>query len=467
MNLKKILYWAIVIKLVLALIACFVGFTHPHILRQFATMNISMRYAIDWSHATHVGIFENFVPRTLAEGDKNGIVSMEFPILNWLSAPIFMMNMEQGRNLSRVFLTLLVFGLWWVNLKIWRTKKIANISMEIPALLIFLNPIMGLFLNRFIPDEISAYLCFISLGLCWDENPSKKNQLTAFLLSTVGLLMKPTSVIAFAPYLLQKINLKTLLQKTWLALAIIISALYYTKGVHYLQAISELDPYFKTWLNGPLDSIKSFFAEPKKIGELFMSDLFSPFFLIFLVIGFLWKVKPLRRFSFLVSLSQLAVVLGAQIAVIVLLDGGHSLIHHYYYVGATFVACAFIGLALEYFSESRAMMYWVLVPMFAFNLEHSFYDLRPYWQAEATHQQTLWQNCEKLKQRHQDWPWNKAYAFRSILGPITELGTCFGEIQGSQKSQFGFYREDEQFSQDCHVIDKEGIVQLVECAKQN
>ena len=48
--------------------------------------------------------------------------------------------------------------------------------------------------------------------------------------------------------------------------------------------------------------------------------------------------------------------------------------------------------------------------------------------------------CMQLKKQNPEFPWDQAYRFRSPQVNPPELGMCFGEIQGSEKSEFGFWK---------------------------
>lgn len=452
---NKILKYLIICKLGVAVIYCFVGFANPHVERQSVTLAVNQRFVIDWK-------FHNkdypYLPRSLAAGDQDGILEMEFPLLNYVTTPFFYLDTPTARVLARLFCLLISAALWFYNYRTWRGIKILNIDCGLPSLLIIFMPISGVYFHRFMPDFISFILCSIALGYSI-KNP--KSILIPLLFASLGLLEKPPAIIAFAPLLLLENPIQQILRRLkWLIPSMMIMLSYYMFATKWMRSLSDLGRYYYTDFRNPIQSLLSFLSKPYEAFMLIIEFITPPYLIIFVL--FLWARNKFPKTS---SQSiKLWTIFFLQTLAIILMDGVHCIIHNYYFIGISMVA-AMLWVYYYEKNQSQTWKFFMIAPLFIFNLERSFYELRDpaVNRPDSTHK--MWKDSQKLKLRHPDWPWNQGYSFRSEITPISELSVGFGEIQGSKTSEYGFYQNKNQIPSDCQIVDQEGLIFLVECKK--
>lgn len=451
---KKFILVVISIKIFVAVLYCFIGFVQPHIIRQSVTMAVNQRYVIDWQHheKSHA-----YLPRSLAGGDSDAILEMEFPFLNYLTVPAFFLETSNARTAGRLLCLFLFLSMWYWNYRAWKGIKILGIACEIPALLLLLLPISGMYFQRFMPDFFSFILCSTALGLSL-KSPEKK--LLPFLLAALGLLEKPTSIIVFGPLLLLEKPIDQIkLRLSWLVPSVLIAGFYYTKGTQWIRSVSDLGRYYETDFQNPFISLAEFFSQPAKIRELFVEELTTPYLPVILIGLWIWKKCP-RPSS--VSLKLWA-LLALQVLTIAILDGAHAFIHSYYYIGVSMTAALIWQKYFENHGINATGKFLIVAPLLIFNLERSYYELRDGFSPRPESTQALWKACDQLKSRHPEWPWNQGYSFRTEFTPVSEIGVCFGEIQSSHKNEYGFYWLDQEIPEHCQNVDQEGLVTLVRC----
>ncbi len=453
---KRFIIWLVIFKITIVFLYSFVGFSLPHVIRQNVTLAVSQRFMIDWKfHDKNYA----FLPRSLAGGDHDAILEMEFPLLNYLAAPAFIFETPVARVVARLIFLFLSLGLWFLNYRTWKEIKIFGLSCEIPSLLLILTPISGMYFHRFMPDFLSFILCSLALGLSL-RHPQKI--LWPLVLAILGLLEKPTAIIAFGPILLFPKPMKQIQQRLiWLLPAMLVMLGYYAYGIKWIRSLSDLERYYLTDFRDPLKSLLDFLNQPLKVAKLFIEQINIPYLPLF-GLG-LWIS---RRFAKVNPNSiDLWGLLGLQFFAIVLMDGEHSFIHAYYYVGLSFTA----GLLWFYYYEKSKHRGWQILlcaPILLFNLEHAHYELQDFVITRPNSTEAQWQSCARLKARHPEWPWNQGKSFRSEVTSIAEISLCFGEIQSSKVSPYGFFLKSDEIPKDCHTIDEDGPIVLVECVTQ-
>lgn len=456
---RRFLFGLVLFKLCAAVLYSFVGFVQPHITRQSVTMAVNQRFVLDWKN--HDKAYA-WLPRSLAGGDKDAILEQEFPLLNYLTVPGFFLDTGPARVVTRLIYILLVSSLFCWNYFVWRKVTLLDISCEVPSLLLVLLPISGIYFHRFMPDFFSYILCLLALGISLRD---PKKVLLPLILAALGLLVKPTSIIAFGPLLLLPSPVKQIKERLiWLLPAGGLMLGYYIFVTKWIRSLSDLEPYYMTSLRNPWMSFIQFFETPGKVFALFNEQIMSPFLPTMILLFWIFQRLKTKQISLSPRAVKIWGLLVFQFLTVVLMDGAHSLIHPYYYIGLSLTA----GLLWTYYFElDKNNKIWrslLIAPLFLFNVEHSFYELRDGVSPSVESTQKFWQNCQNLKNRHPDWPWSKGLSFRSEITPVSEIGLCFGEIQGSLTSAYGFYLDGQEIPSDCHAIDREANVILVKCS---
>jgi hypothetical protein len=467
---KKWILWILGIKIAVSFLYCFVGFVHPHIIRQTVTLAVNQRFLIDWKF--HDKVYP-LLPRSLAGGDHDALLEMEFPLLNYLTMPAFLLETESARTTARILCLLLFLAAWFYNYRTWKDLRILGISCKIPSLILIILPISGTYLQRFMPDFFSFILCSIALG----KSLQTPNQLLIPLIfASFGLLEKPTAIVAFGPLLLLPTPWKAIRERLhWLLPSGLLMLGFYTFGTKWIRSLSDLDRYYLTDFRNPIESVFGFLAQPVDVLILLVEQITTPYLPV--VVFCIWifeRLKLRERYEINWTSVKLWSLLFLQVTAIAALDGPHSLIHRYYFVGLSFTSAL---LWTHYFNlyevgglsrkAHRLGLTFLAAGLVLFNVEHSFYELREGVKPTPLSVQTMWASCKQLKVKHPEWPWGKGYSFRSKLDPISDIGLCFGEIQGSEKSAYGFFSDGEPIPSDCHAIDEAGPIRLVECIAES
>jgi hypothetical protein len=466
----KIIKIAFLVKLILLLIRCFAPFNHPHIGRQFITMGVSLRYWLRWFFEENV--VYPLLPVELIVSSANQYSITELPFINILTAPFFYFGYYYGRVLSYAFLILFNFLLTFLSYKIWKGKEIFKIDVGISILILAILSLSGQYIGRFMPDYTAFIFVILALGMMWkggkiggEKIKSGKRffaMFTAFICASLGLLIKPPVVITLIFVFFKKNRREILRDFIWIVPAILITILYYTWGHSEILKMPLVLKHFNTGFRNPLDALSSFlFVNPKAIFDFFEENIFLPY-LIYFVLGYqMYRAIKFKEYAF----SKLWLVLLIQIFAIVLLDGYHSLVHTYYYVGISLTSTLILTEILSK-TKSKIVVGIIFIWIVVFNLERFFYQIKPLIRENkklSCRHQRMYPQCQKLIEDNQDFPWGKGVSFRSNSDPVPYLGICFGEIKGHNHSKYGFYWKNDSVPQNCQIVDSSDDINLVTC----
>lgn len=424
-RIKNTVISLLALKLIIALIAAFGYFSHPHITRQIDTMGVSMRYAMKFQDGLS---FHDFLPTTLASGDfTNEVTPMEFPLLNIITSPVFLIGSKYDYALANIFILCIFTFLFLLNY-----KEAKNINEQI-SLAWLITPLYGIpyiFSIRFMPDFFSFLLMSLGIFLFYQD----KKKFIATALCAIALLIKPPIIIAFGFLLLKRHWIK---QLGYLIISMIPCLLYYTLGIRYLISISHEPGYFAVGFRNPIESVLDFLSSPKEILILITKDLFARYSLVLiLVASFISKAKPdIKLFG----------ILALQISAIAILDGEHSFMHSYYYIGTGFITAL---IFVKYMNHKMA--YVISFFLVVINVETGLSQLK------TTYRHNLRDECEEIKKAVPEI--GSETRIRTVHGPIPELGVCLAKITNSQTAMFGVYRENEKVECENEVFQTKNLV---------
>lgn len=426
-----------IIRLATSLVKAFGLLQMPHIWRQTDTLGVSYRYWLRFSQEPFS--WKSFLPAVLQSGDGNGIMPMEFPLLNLIFAPAFAFGPYWGKVIASVGLILLVFGLCW---KLSRSRVwFAPGFLLLPTLSYSAD-----YIDKFMPDVLAMlFVAWGSIRLVQKHRPAGLTWIS------LGLLMKPTVIVGLA-ILFAFGHFRRNFWKNALMLLIPIglTALYYTAGMKFIDGFRVNTPnLFAVEFRSPLRSLIEVFSNFDFIFHQFRDRMFLSF-------GILLMLVSLRK-TVLAGLALLTV----QFSTIALLDGNHMAIHDYYLAGLAPMAVAVFFLILR---RNRSWLKTLaLVVVSAHALELSIQYLSPSRITVFFNDRSA---CQALKSRNPTFPWNRAQVFRSPAEPYPAFGLCFGEREGSAVSTYGFYGVDSVLPKGCKEIDREGPYCLVQCGAQ-
>ncbi len=484
---RKILFLLLIFRFICAIIYCFMPINAPQNWRQTDTLGVSLSYWMKWTHLQEYTT-PWFLPSVLNSGNTDGVMPMEFPLLNFLSAPFFALGAYPGKVMASIFVCCIVFGLVFANLKVWKNIKIYEITAFDSILLFSVFSFSAPFFWRFMPDSISVLLCLLAVGMSWE----KKKILFPFLVSLMGLLMKPTSVIVFALFLADKNCFIRIRNFIWLLPSVVLTYLFYTVGINYISKYQQIEGLFFVQKRPFFLSLYAFFSNYKEVfANLNTYSLFNFGFVfaIFFMIYKFFKEKKIYFFRlWFIAIIQYIIIAG--------LDGTHAYVHYYYMAGIS-ITMSFIAIGIWKNLEHKILKLIAFVIFFKMYLSICMQDalgvnLSTFAKENILGKKVLYHEnyipksvknapesdvalkgddspfkvCEQLKQRNPNLPWNKAYVFRSTPTYYPTLGLCFGEREASLTAEYGFFYKNTPIPTDCVIIDSLDMIQLGVCKKE-
>lgn len=477
---------------------CFVPVTSPHVHRQIDTMGVAARYWLRWTvegippppavgtgNAASVSSLDALIPllpAVLNSGDTQGIMPMELPLLNWLASPAFSLGPVHGMAAAKLLLASLVLLLTVSAYRVWRNQEIVGCPVGLAVLAQGFFSIAALHYGRFIPDTIAMLLAVTSMGLAW-QGPSGRQtgkKAAAMLLTTTALLMKPTAVIVYFLLLLeppgtgreagstglgQRLHfLFALVTATakrhlaWLAPAVAATAAYYLFGTHAVRRYVETYDFFAVGIRPPWQALGAFFAQPESLLNLIGLKLLFPGGVFIIA----WDHFRRWRTGSGPGTWPLWLILTLQTLAIAVLDGDHSYVHDYYFIGVSLTA-ALLLLNTWLRSPQRWLKAVMLVIVIVRVGELSFMELGFAGSQKPRAMRNLMPECEKLRSDFPDLPWGAGKPFRSPEEIFPRLGLCFLERQNSPSAPYGFFYTDEPLPSDCRWLAQEKLIGLAAC----
>ncbi|RZA05988.1 MAG: hypothetical protein EOP11_11465, partial [Proteobacteria bacterium] len=164
-KLKLFILAAISVRTLVLAVGAFLPLTLPETWRQTDTLGVALRY---WLRFTvEPTSAPRWLPAVLNGGDTNGVMPMEFPLLNLLTAPAFAAGPYYGKALAILLHLGLCLGLTLANAWIWRGIKVGRARASTAMLLLPLLSFSANYYGRFMPDYLSMLLVLSAVGLSW------------------------------------------------------------------------------------------------------------------------------------------------------------------------------------------------------------------------------------------------------------------------------------------------------------
>ena len=451
LNLKRTLLTAFFMKWVIYSFHALFPIHQNHFWRQFDTLGVSARYFQRFFISGNTEPFwHKFLPAVLQSGDAIGITPMEFPLLNLICSPLWGLGPKWGRIACCFTLVSVTYSLCY-----FLYKKRKNLEGWAFLLLPFVS-FSAENIYKFIPDVIASLLvcCAIIYAL-------ERRYFFSFLLCLVGALMKPPALAVLFLLFYYRKSFRELikLDLVWTATSSGLAFLYYKLGVSLVQKFSDVPGFFAIQPRNPIQSIKDVFGD--FTGYLLYLNSKAVYWggttLLLILIFFHKKGSPVFKLILVFCLSLIFVVA---------LDGAHSIIHDYYYVGVSFSICLIIYHLLFPLSIRGKIHAFIILSFWAATLilhplELMIHDLRGI--DTVFNAQTYEDDCLELKKIASDWPWNQNFAFRSEEQPFPKIGVCFGERVGSKTSPYGLYFKDSPVPGECRTVYQKNQVILAHC----
>ena len=443
---RKTLIFTFILRVFFLLSRSFQEVIGQHTWRQIDTLGVSMRYWLRFSTENETLSLKTLLPAVLQASDGNGILPMEFPILNLLFSPLWAFGPYWGK-----ILIYLLFG----GLMTWLTWLLSKKKHWL-ALSILLLPSMSYsadFFEKFLPDTLAMML--ITLG-CYSF---VKNRLKGIIWITIALLMKPTSVVGLIfLFFFRKFRRNFLHYISALLVPLAITLIYYTKGLEFISAHTIDTPnIFYVSARNPFDSIMGIFKHPGFITDQILNRFFMMWGTFIFLLMILFKKKQLSY----KMIGQIIIGMLLVFFTICALDGTHLLQHNYYFLSGAPFYCSVFYLLMRNTKKWVSIIGCIFIVFHAIELSAQHTGLKKY----ALYAEKM-NECQDLIKRNTDFPWKSGHAFRSTDEPCPSIGLCFGEKQGSMKSNYGFYYhlEPSKIPVGCRIADETKNFTLVRCS---
>ncbi len=425
-NIKKVLLGLSGLRMLTSLVFVFAYFSGPHFIRQNDTLGVSLRYFMRFREG--VESWQSFIlPAVLTSGEFMGITPMEFPFLNFIFFPLFWGGHFFGITAIRFSFILLNVFLILLNFKAWKGVQREGVSYSFAFLLLPILSISQSFIDKFMPDLCAFLLISLAMGMRLGEE--KKNAVFSFFLASLALLIKPPVVIALGPllFLLEKKELFKEICK-WVVPSMIICLLYYTYGISYLKAITDMPPYFAVHFRSPMESFLGAITKPKLLFRFLVKDLFNAYILLPIISWDLYKRFVAKQE--VIPLVYWLVLLLQTLCIFVLADS-HLYLHTYYSMGSSFLV-ALIVLTFFKSVDSKFLLSVVLLAIVINQAEIMIHRSKP---LRKNH---LFKQCSLIRKKID---FSQIKKIRTEYRPYPTLGLCLGVIQNSKIARYGVYQK--------------------------
>ncbi|MDD0852552.1 hypothetical protein HBN50_05550 [Halobacteriovorax sp. GB3] len=448
----KISFSLFFIKVISAIYLNFASIVTPHIHRQTDTLGVTLRY---WQKFNfEVFHWTNLLPSVLNAGKHGDIMPMEFPLINLILSPFFALPFDNKLAIVMMVYLVITTGLFIINYKVWKDIQLYNVSMAIPMAILPLTSFFIDFSTKLIPDVWSSLLIFIAMGLIISSNSKR---LLSFILITLGLLIKPTSITAFGLLLILDKKKVFKVSLSLIAPAVLITIFYYKFGCQFIDFFRTEKSLFAYKIHSPLELFLDFFSEGKRIFKL-MNDFFLIRFgsiIVILVAAFKIFSKRDRK------VLALLFIISLQLLTIILLRGGMLFAHQYYFLSFTPTLLLFSFYVLRDLNF-RFLFTLIAIILVVRNFELMIHENKSILSQKNRHSR-IRQQCNKLRDRNPEFPWARNFIFRSSQTPYPEIGLCFLERTSSEKSGYGLDFLSTPLPKNCTEVDRTNDIKIYRC----
>lgn len=441
------------VRLVGGLLHVFAPVTMPHMWRQVDTMGVALRYAQRFSvESTELSWW---FPAVLNSGDSDGVMAMEFPLLNGLGSLGFVLageHIDLGRSLAQLLALILVWVLGYLNWKAWSNVANAPHGLLDVTWAAFLCSFATPFVSKFMPDVAAMLFCFLGTAGIW------RFKAWGIVALALGLLMKPTAGVVAAILLLHPAAWNAWRRQLVFVSAALLGPVYwYLHTVPFLKSLEVGPSLFEMHQNfQPLRQLALFWGSFEIWDVLHFHSWFA-FGWIPILLGLL----ILRRD---VSLWKLCGLFFLQASLIAALSGDHAKYHAYYLVGLAPVAML-IAWRLWQECNSRVLRTVLAIGLLSRAGEGFMADAGGLWDKR---QGSAWfAECEALRRAAADAPWRQGKVWRTPVEEYPLIELCFGERGRSTRAAWGVYRVGQTLPAGCDERAKTDRLILFECPNES
>ncbi|EQC43463.1 hypothetical protein [Bacteriovorax sp. Seq25_V] len=432
---KKFLLIFLGFKFITIWAASFSDFANPHVHRQKDTLGVAYSYYYNFFVKTGFE-WKELLPSVMNRGDSSGITPMEFPFLNVILSPFFLISENYKFQFALLGFLVITFGFIIVSIKVWENKKIYNVDAEIIMRVLPFISILPIYLGKVIPDIWAFYIGLIGIGIAWERKITFKS----LMLLSLALMIKPNVAPIYFLFLLeQKICLKRLMT---MSIPVIVSFCYMLFGNKYIASVHDLKLY-ATEFRGLSYNLNEFFAQIYKYPKYINSIFITKFAIIICSFD--------RRLRNEYKLITLFIVISL---FYVALCGTHTVIHSYYVLPV-----AVLSTIILFKIENKTILKLVLLLIVVRNVELVYNESKNIY--KNTNKYSFRNDCTKLSSKLKTLGIEKV---RTKFERYPNIGACGQVFTNSSESNYGIY-ESATLPDSVSILETYGPYTLVQFIK--
>ncbi len=343
---------------------------HPsggHTHRQADTLGMAMVFAEDLKQRGFQAFDFIFLPKILQKGLLDGINASEFPLMNILCGPFFLLGSWIGVFCSSLFVLLVNLGVAYLFVprivRFWGVRLDGLISLVIW----FSIPVIASQSNIFMPEGFAFPLMVVGICFILEGLENYKKYICGILLCNLAIAVKPTVVISFillAAFWLMEQNRKYIYRLILaIGLGVLFPFYWYEFHSKWILSFAQGPQIFALAGFNPFEKLQE--VGLSEIVKLIFREIYQGQFPMFL--GIIWIFCAMWAREWTMLLCYIVSLVAA-----ISLDGPHIKIHGYYFIGTGIVTILLIAKVLSKF-ESKVWISRLLVLSLFWGL---MYDLR-------------------------------------------------------------------------------------------
>jgi hypothetical protein len=345
------LSWLLIAVFVASSLQRFV--VHPsggHTHRQADTIGMSMMFAEDIK-ARGLGALDFVMyPKVLQRGLQDGINASEFPLLNVITGPFFLLR-SPVTGVFLASLLVLLLNLWTACTYLPRHLRFWNVQIDsTTALLIWLCAgTVASQSNVMMPEGVALPLVLIGMTLILESGSNWKRLLLGIVICNLGIATKPTVAVAVAALpalavLVREQHHRAIKLLLATGACLLFPAYWYLPHAKHVLSIAQGPQIFALAHFDPIDSFRQ--VGWRGLIGLLRREPYQGQFPMF--VGWVWITAALYLGEWAPVLLYFTALIAA-----ISLDGAHIFVHTYYFIGTSLFAIVIMARALARATERR------------------------------------------------------------------------------------------------------------------
>lgn len=439
LTLEKLLIALVGFKFLYLFCRVFAPFSLPHVFRQTDTMSVSLRYFSRWFLESEQHLL--WAPAVLTSGDKYGLVGMEFPFLNILTAWPFVLDIYWARGFAFAIYLFCVLYLTFINFRKWHHIQWQGINLNLAILVYCLLGLSSTYLGKFMPDCLAFSFVVLSIPYFIEK---KYFKFVVFLV--LGCLIKPTAIATLSILILLMPFYELIKRSFWILGSVGLVLIWYKIVVPYVIQQSDVEQLFYIQLASPMTALVDSLKSSPQVLDL-VGKKILPLYMMFLGLVFCFIGSQKKAFR------RLFTVMGLNLLFVFMLAGPTTFVHDYYHMGASLLsAVVFLCLMRQHKILQFILLFIVCVRL----VEGGIHELKHYG-ALRNH----YSDCEQILRDYPDL--RKELRVVSSKEPFPKIGLCLGKIQNALDAQYGVFYLNDTMPETCSLLKSYSIFKVAKC----